>query len=112
MPIIRSCAKRGCRGDANTGRRGFCALHVRTTSERGYGVGHQGGRAELARTLPAPCAYGCGRILRPGTRWHASHVVDGDPSAGLVAACETCNQRAKGGQLRPLPSAIIVGVAA
>lgn len=108
MPIIRACRQRGCRGDANTGSRGRCAAHARSTAERGYDREHQAARAALARTLPAPCAYGCGTILRPGDRWHAAHVVDGDRAAGLVAACETCNQRAKGGQLRPTAGAVVV----
>lgn len=108
MPIIRACRQRGCRGDANTGRRGFCARHIRSTAERGYGRAHQSARDALARTLPAPCAYGCGVILRPGDRWVAAHVIDGDATAGRVAACLTCNQRAKGDQLRPIAAAVVV----
>lgn len=75
--------------------RGRCAAHRESTTERGYGAGHQEARAALAATLPAPCGYGCGSTLTADAAWVAAHVVDGDASAGWVAACVTCNERAK-----------------
>ena len=77
--------------------RGRCALHRRTTSQRGYGIGHQRARDALRASLPTPCGYGCGRVLQPDGDWVAAHVVDGDPAAGWIAACPVCNERAKGG---------------
>ena len=97
MPIAPLPACRESRCPNRAVDRGRCALHRRTTSQRGYGIGHQRARHTLRATLPAPCAYGCGRILRPDGAWVAAHVVDGDPSAGYVAACPPCNERAKGG---------------
>lgn len=52
-------------------------------------------RRELEKTLPRECAYGCGTMLMPTSRWVAAHVVDGDPRAGYVVACGPCNERAK-----------------
>jgi hypothetical protein len=75
--------------------RGRCARDRQTTSQRGYGRDHQAFRAELARTLPAPCAYGCGRTLTASDRWVAAHVVDGDPRSRRVVSCVPCNERAK-----------------
>jgi hypothetical protein len=63
---------------------------------RGYGSAHQGARRTLRDMLPGPCGYGCGTWLMPDGDWIAAHVVDGDPTAGWVASCRTCNERAKG----------------
>ena len=88
--------------------RGLCGRHRQSTGERGYGPVHTAARTQLAATLPAPCAYGCGRILRNGEPWVAAHVVDGDESAGWVASCGPCNERAKFGRLQPDPGATVV----
>ena len=32
----------------------------------------------------------------PEGDWVAAHVVDGDPSAGWLPSCRSCNERAKG----------------
>jgi hypothetical protein len=91
--------------------RGLCGRHRQSTSERGYGPTHATARLCLAETLPAPCAYGCGTILR-GREFVAAHVVDGDESAGWVAACSPCNERAKFGRLQPAPGAQVVHLGA
>lgn len=88
--------------------RGLCARHRLTTSERGYGAEHASARRQLAGTLPAPCAYGCGTVLYFHDPWVAAHVVDGDESAGWVAGCGPCNERAKFGRLQPDPGATVV----
>ncbi len=62
---------------------------------RGYGAQHQAARRALVATLPVPCAYGCGAVLRVPGDMVAAHVRDGDPDAGWVASCKTCNERAK-----------------
>ena len=89
--------------------RGLCGGHKETTTERGYGGTHATARLCLAETLPAPCAYGCGTMLR-GRAFVAAHVIDGDESAGWVASCGPCNERAKLGRLRPVPSAQVIHV--
>jgi len=61
----------------------------------------------LEQLLPRRCGYGCGRMLTRATRWVAAHVVDGDPSAGYVASCEICNQRAKHSALWIDPALIV-----
>jgi hypothetical protein len=66
-----------------------------TRQARGYGSEHMAARASLRGTLPAPCGYGCGTTLYPNGDWVAAHMVDGDPSAGWLASCRTCNERAK-----------------
>lgn len=66
-----------------------------TATQRGYGPAHRAARAELRDTLPALCGYGCGRLLMPDGDWVAAHRIDGDPSAGWLASCRTCNERAK-----------------
>ena len=80
-------------GVPTTGTR--CAAHTRTTVERGYGTAHKFARARLKRTLPAPCGYGCGRMLTPGGDWVAAHRVDGRPECGWLASCRSCNEKAK-----------------
>ena len=80
------CLERHCPNAAVS--RGRCEVH----KER-YGVEHQAARRDLAMTLPALCAYGCGKMLRHGEPWVAAHVIDGDSSAGRVASCPRCNQR-------------------
>ena len=75
----------------------YCPRHRRTTKERGYGLQHQRARARLAETLPTLCGYGCGRTLHPGSPWVAAHVIDGDPTAGWIVSCRSCNERAKQG---------------
>jgi hypothetical protein len=66
-------------------------------------VPHQRARDALRATLPAPCGYGCGRLLLPTGDWVAAHRVDGNAAAGYLASCRTCNERAKGsgGTYRP-----------
>jgi hypothetical protein len=79
-----------------------CSLHRKLTmrrrqsaTSRGYDRHHRAARAALRDTLPAPCAYGCGTWLEPDGVWNAAHVIDGDASAGWIAACVSCNQRAR-----------------
>ena len=62
---------------------------------RGYDKHHDQARRHLAAMLPLPCGYGCGTILTKDARWVAAHRVDGDPTAGWIAACPLCNERAK-----------------
>lgn len=90
--VRRLCLVRGCPYDAV--HRGYCELHRRTTSQRGYGAVHQGVRRALSATLPAPCGY-CGAMLYPDEAWVAAHRVDGDPAAGWLVAHPMCNERAK-----------------
>ena len=74
-----------------------CPRHQRTTDRtaRGYGAEHQAARRALATTLPAPCGYGCGLTLTADSPWVAAHVIDGDPTAGWIASCRSCNEQAK-----------------
>lgn len=79
-----------------------CPAHARardrargSSGARGYGPDHQAARRALEQTLPAPCGYGCGQVLEPGSSWVAAHLVDGDPSAGWIASCRSCNELAK-----------------
>ena len=101
------CGRSGCPELAVF--RGLCAAHRETTTERGYGPTHSAAREQLAAELPAPCAYGCGTMLR-GRAFVAAHVVDGDESAGWVASCGPCNERAKLGRLMPDPGARVVRI--
>ena len=81
-------------GTPTRGRR--CPAHARPTSSvgQGYGAAHRQARARLATTLPAPCGYGCGRTITAAT-FVTAHVIDGDPSAGWIASCRSCNEHAK-----------------
>lgn len=103
MSILRPCANCG-KAVART-IRGRCATCARTTGQRGYGGDHQRLRAELALTLPADCAYGCGVTLTSDSDWVAAHVIDGDPTSARVVSCRTCNERAKG-LAQPTPSGL------
>jgi hypothetical protein len=91
-----ACLVARCPGRAVPGGRGRCSRHVQSQTQRGYGVPHQRARDALRATLPALCGYGCGRLLLPSGDWVAAHVVDGNPAAGYLASCRTCNERAKG----------------
>lgn len=73
-----------------------CPAHARPTSRetRGYGTAHREARRRLGESMPAPCGYGCGTILTAAT-FVAAHVIDGDPSAGWIASCRSCNERMK-----------------
>ena len=62
---------------------------------RGYGRDHSQARAALATLLPAQCAYGCGTLLMPEDDWVAAHLVDGDDQSPRMAACRSCNEKAK-----------------
>ena len=73
----------------------YCPTHRKTTTQRGYGTAHRQARTQLARTLPALCGYGCGRLLTAESRWVAAHRVDSHPEYGYLAACPSCNERAK-----------------
>jgi hypothetical protein len=80
-------------------------VHRRTTVARGYGPAHKRIREQLKTTLPAPCGYGCGRRLEPDGRWVAAHRVDGHPELGYIAACDSCNEGARGkGGIAPAPT--------
>lgn len=99
MPRYRTCSVlvngRLC-GRPTTGTR--CTEHERArnnSTARGYGADHQRQRAELERTLPAYCWYGCGRILTATDPWVAAHVIDGDPTSPRVVSCRSCNEQAK-----------------
>ncbi len=72
-----------------------CERRRGTTASRGYGYDHQAARRVLVSMLPLPCAYGCGTVLREAAGMVAAHRVDGDSSAGWVASCRSCNERAK-----------------
>ncbi len=87
-PCNRCGLPRTGRGCAGCGR-------PSTTSGRGYGAEHQQARRDLEATLPARCGYGCGTLLRKGGPWVAAHVEDGNPAAGWLASCRSCNERAK-----------------
>ena len=86
-----------------------CERRRPSSQARGYDTTHQRARAALLATLPTPCAYGCGIVLQSPADMVAAHVVDGDPSAGWVASCRSCNERAKrrgwGGMPGPLDPA-------
>lgn len=73
-----------------------CPAHARPSSStaRGYGNHHRQARRRLADQLPAPCGYGCGTLLTVAT-FVAAHRVDGDPTAGWIASCRSCNERMK-----------------
>lgn len=66
-----------------------------SSTQRGYDGAHRRAREALRAALPAPCGYGCGTVLDPDGPWVAAHVRDGDPSAGWLASCRACNERAK-----------------
>jgi hypothetical protein len=66
-----------------------------TRQARGYDRFHDRARRALRATLPAPCGYGCGTWLEPDGSWVAAHRVDGDPTAGWLASCRSCNEQAK-----------------
>lgn len=88
--------------------RGKCAAHLTGSTGRGYDRAHRGARAQLEQTLPAPCAYGCGRMLTRDDPWIAAHVVDGQPRHGWVAGCPSCNMRAKNAAVKPTSNASVV----
>ncbi len=72
-----------------------CERRRPSRQARGYDAAHQRARAVLLTTLPTPCAYGCGKVLRSAAEMVAAHVVDGQPEHGWMAACRSCNERAK-----------------
>jgi hypothetical protein len=72
-----------------------CERRRPSREARGYDAAHQQARRVLLTTLPTPCAYGCGTLLRSPADMVAAHVIDGDASAGWVASCRSCNERAK-----------------
>ena len=68
---------------------------------RGYDAQHYAARAALAAQIygaggTVPCGYGCGTRVSADTMV-AAHLVDGRPEMGWIAACRSCNERAKGG---------------
>lgn len=75
-----------------------CPDHQRPSSreKRGYGTAHREARRRLAEQLPAPCGYGCGTTITEAT-FVAAHVIDGNPTAGWIASCRSCNQRMAAG---------------
>ncbi len=91
MGVVTPCLVHRCPRFAV--HRSRCQMHRESTASRGYGAAHQAARRDLAFTLPAACAYGCGTMLRIGDPWVAAHVIDGDQSAGRVASCRRCNER-------------------
>jgi len=72
-----------------------CERRRPSRQARGYDAAHQQARALLLTTLPTPCGYGCGIILRSPSDMVAAHVVDGQPDYGWIAACRSRNERAK-----------------
>jgi hypothetical protein len=105
MAVLRPCLGplpgRAC-PDGSLTDRGRCptcaAEHERlrgSRQARGYGADHERARRLLWARLPDLCGYGCGTWLEPAADWVAAHLVDGDPSAGWIAACRRCNERAK-----------------
>ena len=94
--MIRTCDNGHPPTQVQSGRRcAACERRRPNRTQRGYGAQHDRARRILAATLPAPCAYRCGTVLRSAAEMVAAHVVDGDPSAGWIAACRSCNERAK-----------------
>lgn len=82
-----------CGQPTPTGSR--CARHRRPNAHaRGYNQAHRRARARLLATMPAPCGYGCGTTL-DATTMVAAHIIDGDPDAGWIPSCRSCNERAK-----------------
>ena len=68
---------------------------------RGYDAQHYAARAALVSQISdaggtVPCGYGCGTRVTSDTMV-AAHLVDGRPEMGWIAACRSCNERAKGG---------------
>lgn len=94
--MIRTCdsGHRPARVPSGT-RCPACERRRPSRQARGYDAAHTRARAVLLGTLPTTCAYGCGTVLRTPGDTVAAHVVDGDPSAGWVVACRSCNERAK-----------------
>jgi len=95
MSVLQVCTRchRGYR--PYRGSRGRCRACRQTNTQAGWGWQHQQARASLALSLPAWCGYGCGTWLTSASPWVAAHVIDGDPTAGYVVACRSCNERAK-----------------
>ena len=93
--MIRTCDNGHPPARVRSGARcAACERRRPSPNARGYDAVHQAARRALLATLPAPCGYGCGTRVTIQTMV-AAHVVDGDPSAGWVAACRSCNERAK-----------------
>lgn len=55
----------------------------------------------MVEALPTPCGYGCGRLLTEPSELVAAHVRDGDPTAGWLPSCRSCNEYAKGTRTHP-----------
>jgi hypothetical protein len=62
---------------------------------RGYNTAHKQARADMVGALPTPCGYGCGKVLAHESELVAAHVIDGNPDAGWLPSCRSCNERAK-----------------
>jgi hypothetical protein len=73
-----------------------CERRRPSRQARGYDAAHQAARRALLTTLPTPCAYGCGTVVRAPNEMVAAHVVDGQSAFGWMASCRSCNERAKG----------------
>jgi hypothetical protein len=86
----RPCIECGALSDGTR-----CARHRRTRQQRGYDADHDRARAALVARLPLLCQYGCGTLLTHPDELVAAHVVDGRPEHGWLAACRSCNERAK-----------------
>jgi hypothetical protein len=74
-----------------TGRKNRLALAWLAGDAIGIEDAYQRARTQLELTLPAPCWYGCGRMLTPDGDWVAAHVIDANPTAGWVASCRWCD---------------------
>ena len=84
---------------ASGSRCAACERRRPSPNARGYDALHQRARAVLLQQVvdaggSLPCGYGCGTRVTI-TTVVAAHVVDDDPSAGWIAACRSCNERAK-----------------
>ena len=76
-----------------------CERRRPSRQARGYDALHQAARRALLQEVvdaggTLPCGYGCGTRVTTDTMV-AAHVVDGQPAHGWMAACRSCNERAK-----------------
>lgn len=94
MPL-RPCLTEGCPRLTTGTRCPACQRQRDNRQRRGYDATHDAARRALIAQLPLPCAYGCGRTLTTPADMVAAHVIDGDPHAGWMPACRSCNERAK-----------------
>jgi hypothetical protein len=76
-----------------------CERRRPSRQARGYDALHQTARRALLQQVveaggSLSCGYGCGTRVTTDTMV-AAHVQDGAPDLGWIAACRSCNERAK-----------------